>query len=35
MMEKGSVPAEYKGKSLTEINFDLNLEFAVEMDPEG
>ncbi|KAI4468081.1 hypothetical protein MML48_2g00016979 [Holotrichia oblita] len=32
MMEKGSIPAEYKGKSLAEINFDNNLEYAEEND---
>ncbi len=30
MMEKGTIPVEYKGKSLAEINFDLNLEYAEE-----
>jgi hypothetical protein len=30
MMEKGTIPAEYKGKSLGEINFDINLEYAEE-----
>lgn len=32
MMEKGGIPAEYKGKSLAEINFDDNLEYAEEND---
>ncbi|CAG9763730.1 unnamed protein product [Ceutorhynchus assimilis] len=30
MMEKGTIPVDYKGKSLAEINFDLNLEYAEE-----
>jgi hypothetical protein len=30
MMEKGTIPAEYKGKSLSEINCDINLEYAEE-----
>ncbi|KAK9686614.1 hypothetical protein QE152_g37059 [Popillia japonica] len=30
MMEKGCIPAEYKGKSLAEIHFDNNLEYAEE-----
>lgn len=30
MMEKGSTPGEYKGKSLEEITFDANLEYAEE-----
>ncbi|CAH0563168.1 unnamed protein product [Brassicogethes aeneus] len=30
MMEKGAIPMEYKGKSLAEINFDINLEYAEE-----
>ncbi|CAH0556875.1 unnamed protein product [Brassicogethes aeneus] len=32
MMEKGSMPAEYKGKSLSQINFDANLEYVEEND---
>lgn len=32
MMEKGSIPLEYKGKSLAEINFDVNLEYPEEDD---
>ncbi|KAJ8933279.1 hypothetical protein NQ314_014107 [Rhamnusium bicolor] len=35
MMENGCVPAEYKGKSLSQINFDFNLENAVESDTEA
>ncbi|CAG9827439.1 unnamed protein product [Diabrotica balteata] len=30
MMEKGSLPLEYKGKSLSEINFDFNEECVLE-----
>lgn len=30
MMENGSVPVQYKGKSLAEINLDPNLEYAEE-----
>ncbi|KAG5863516.1 hypothetical protein JTB14_001348 [Gonioctena quinquepunctata] len=30
MMEKGSIHIEYKGKSLAEINFESNLEYAEE-----
>jgi hypothetical protein len=29
-MEKGEIPQEYKGKSLSDINFDENLEYAME-----
>lgn len=29
-MEKGSLPVEYKGKSLAEINLDENLEYPEE-----
>lgn len=32
MMEKGTLPVEYKGKYLEEINFDENLEFVEEND---
>lgn len=37
MMDKGCVPAEYKGKSLSQIDLNPNLEYAhenndVEMD---
>lgn len=28
MMEKGTMPIEYKGKSLEEIDLDPNLEYA-------
>ncbi|KAK5648222.1 hypothetical protein RI129_003114 [Pyrocoelia pectoralis] len=35
MMEKGSVPIEYKGKSLAEINLDPNLEYVEEDNNEG
>lgn len=35
MMEKGCVPAEYKGKSLSQINFDHDLEYAEENDVDG
>lgn len=31
-MEKGAIPVQFKGKSLSEINFDLNLEYADEND---
>ncbi|KAJ8956204.1 hypothetical protein NQ314_006764, partial [Rhamnusium bicolor] len=34
MMEKGSTPGEYKGKSLAEINFDPNFEYAEENDDD-
>jgi hypothetical protein len=30
MMEQGTVPVEYKGKYLEDINIDLNLEYAEE-----
>lgn len=30
MMEKGSLPAEFKGKSLSEIEFDENTEYPEE-----
>lgn len=30
LMERGSLPVEYQGKALSEINFDANLEFAEE-----
>ncbi|CAH1114806.1 unnamed protein product [Psylliodes chrysocephalus] len=30
MMEKGTIPVEYQGKSLTEINLDINVECAEE-----
>lgn len=29
-MEKGCTPGKYKRKSLEEINFDVNLEYAEE-----
>jgi hypothetical protein len=35
MMEKGGAPAEYKGKTLSKIQFDSNLEFAVENNDDG
>lgn len=35
MMEKGSVPVEYKGKSLAEIDLDSNLEYAEEDNKPG
>ena len=31
-MEKGSLPVEYKGKSLSEINLDENFEYPEEED---
>lgn len=34
MMEKGCVPAEYKGKSLSQIDFNPNLEYANENNDE-
>nr|CAI5826434.1 unnamed protein product [Callosobruchus analis] len=34
MMEKGTLPAAYKGKSLSEIQFD-KLEYAEENDDLG
>ncbi|XP_043480488.1 uncharacterized protein LOC122510122 isoform X2 [Leptopilina heterotoma] len=34
MMEKGSLPLEFRGKSLTEINFDENSEYAEEFAEE-
>ncbi|XP_043472716.1 uncharacterized protein LOC122505273 [Leptopilina heterotoma] len=30
LMERGSLPVEYQGKSLSQINFDANLEYAEE-----
>lgn len=30
MMEKETIPVEYQGKSLTEINLDINVECAEE-----
>lgn len=33
MMEKGSLPFEYKGKSLSEINFDM--EYPEICEPGG
>lgn len=35
MMEKGSVPSEFKGKCLSEINLNPNLEYAEEDDNKG
>lgn len=35
MMEKGSLPVEYKGKSLSDINFDFNTESALEDQIKG
>ncbi|XP_031328096.1 uncharacterized protein LOC116159286 isoform X1 [Photinus pyralis] len=35
MMEKGSMPIEYKGKSLEEIIIDFNLEYAEEDKIDG
>lgn len=35
MMEKGTVPVEYQGKSLSDINIDLNVEYVEEHDIEG
>ncbi|KAF2886898.1 hypothetical protein ILUMI_19275, partial [Ignelater luminosus] len=35
MMEKGTVPVEYKGKSLAEINFNADLEYVEEDRNEG
>ncbi|KAK9718019.1 hypothetical protein QE152_g23423 [Popillia japonica] len=35
MMEQGSIPLEYKGKSLSEINIDPNVEYAIENEIEG
>lgn len=35
MMEKGSIPLEYKGKSLAEINLDVALEYPEEDDQFG
>ncbi|KAF5294385.1 hypothetical protein FQR65_LT19982 [Abscondita terminalis] len=32
MMEKGSIPQQYTGKSLAEINFDENLEYVEESE---
>ncbi|XP_043472728.1 uncharacterized protein LOC122505283 [Leptopilina heterotoma] len=34
MMETGSLPVEYQGKSLTDIDFDENLEYAEECAEE-
>lgn len=34
-MEKGSVPIEYKGKSLAEIEIDPQNEFAEEDNDRG
>lgn len=28
MMEKGSVPVEHKGKTLTDVDIDVNLKYA-------
>lgn len=35
MMEKGTVPIEYKGKSLAEINIDPNSELVEEDNDNG
>lgn len=35
MMETGVVPIEYKGKSLAEINFVVNLECVEDDENEG
>lgn len=32
LIEKGSLPLEYKGKSLLEIHFDTDIEYADECD---
>jgi hypothetical protein len=32
LMEKGTLPVQYKGKALADINFDFNSEFAQEED---
>ncbi|CAH1374502.1 unnamed protein product [Tenebrio molitor] len=34
LMEKGTLPVQYKGKALADINFDFNSEFAQEEDLE-
>lgn len=34
-MERGSIPLEYKGKSLAEINFDVTSEYPEEDDQFG
>lgn len=35
MMEKGTIPVEYKGKSLSDINIDVSQEYVEEHEIEG
>lgn len=35
MMEKGTIPIEYKGKSLSDISIDLSEEYVEEHEIEG
>lgn len=35
MMEKGTIPVAYKGKSLSDINIDVSQEYVEEHEIEG